>query len=197
MHQNRNKSIGDLFAFLDSETPTTRKWVKGYLTKQGIALTAEIPMPVEVQSFVTNKVCSHFHNESDIEKLASKMRNAWRVRRHRMSKDARTLTISLDKSVISKLSKMSKGLTQADIITQLIEDNFNTFLAMKHEQKLKEIEAKKFAKASQDSRALRNFLSKPQLTSSETAQQLRIADDLKDVIGFLDEIVSQLKSKAD
>lgn len=185
----------ELFLFIDTETPATRKWVSDYLTKQGIVSYGQIPLSVDIRQHVLNQVISRYQNTSDIEKFALRMRNAWRVRRHRKSKNTKTLAVLLETDVISKLSEMSKGSTKAEIITRLVEGNYQAFLAMKNEQERKKAEAKEIAKKRKESNLLKKMMSQPKAESSLINKQLRVANDLKDIISMLDDITAVLTNK--
>lgn len=130
-----------LFDFLDSDTPTTWKWVVGYLIKQGLTVPPQSNQferaPLQVAKFL------QMTYQGDIKVFARKMRNAFRVRKHRKNKDVETLSISLDKATAAQLSKMSKGRKKTEVVTLLIQDNYQGFLAVERERRAQLAEAKK------------------------------------------------------
>ena len=176
-----------LFDFLDSETLEARYWVKSYLTKQGMLAPSEALLSVE--SYVFNLVNSQIQNFSEIEKLARKMRNAWRVRRHRQNEHVRTLSVGLERSVSAKLAQMSKGTTQADVITLLIEGNYPAFLTMKNEQKVKAAEAKRILQMKRDNDRHQRLLSKFLANATEIDNQPDLKDDLREGLANLYNII--------
>jgi hypothetical protein len=190
-----NQKEVELFLFIDIETPATRKWVSDYLIKQGIVSYGQIPLSFDIRQYVLNQVISRYQNTSDLEKFALRMRNAWRVRRHRKSRNTKTLAVLLEAGVISKLSEMSKGSTKAEIITRLIEGNYQTFLAMKHEQEQKIAEAKEIDRKRKELNLLKRMMSRPMAESSLINKQLRVANDLKNIISMLDDITAELTNK--
>ncbi|MCE9679189.1 hypothetical protein LZP69_08380 [Shewanella sp. AS1] len=119
-----------LFDFLDSETIESIKWITGYLDSK------KYPQPprTDIESikyFLANHFLTTGVAYSDISIFAQKMGNAWRVRKHRQDKTVKTLSISLKKDVSDQLTQMCKGHKKTDIITLLITDSYEQFLAEK------------------------------------------------------------------
>lgn len=189
------KSVEELFGFIETQTPATRTWVKNYLAKKGINPNVEYPMQYPVVECLVNQLNRHGFTYEDKRKLAFDMANAWRGYRHRKNKNVVSLTVRLDKSVFTKLSEMSKGFTQAEMITRLVEGNYQTFLAMKHEQEQKKAEAKEIDKKRKELNQLKKMISKPMAESSLINKQVRVANDLKDIISMLDYITADLTNK--
>ena len=102
---NKYKSEEELFSFINSETLAVRTWVKNYLTKKGIPITIEFPMWHTVVQFLENQLNQHHFNYENKQKLAYEMANAWRGYQHRKNKNVASLTVRLEKSVLTKLKK--------------------------------------------------------------------------------------------
>lgn len=185
----------ELFRFINNETPAVRSWLVNYLNKKGIPVTIEFPDEYTVAYFLEHQLNRHGFNYERKKALARDMANAWRGYRHRKNKNVVSLTVRLDKSVFTKLSEMSKGFTQAEIITRLVEGNYQTFLAMKHEQEQKKAEAKEIDKKRKELNQLKKMISKPMAESSLINKQVRVANDLKDIISMLDDITADLTNK--
>lgn len=189
------KAENELFGFIKSETLATRFWVRNYLIKKGISVTTEPQMQDTVDQFIEDQLNHYRLNYENKKKLAFDMANAWRRYRHRKNKNVVSLTVGLDKSVFAKLSQMGEGLTHAEIITRLVEGNYQAFLAMKNEQEQKKAEAKEIAKKRKESNLLKKMMSQPAADSSQITKQIRVANDLKDIISMLDDITAELTNK--
>lgn len=185
----------ELFLFVESETPAARDWADSYLKRKGIVNHVEIPIDVYLPQFLADVTRSHFRYMADMEKFAYRMKNAWRVREHRKQKNTKPLTVFLNPDVMRKISVMSKGLTKAELITQLVEGNYQTFLARRHELELKKAEAKEIDKRRKELNQLKKMMSKPVAESSLITRQLRVANNLKDIISMLDDITAELTNK--
>lgn len=139
-----------IFAFIDSDTISDGVWLQANLAKHCLKLGIT-PMQLGYRThsslkeqFVhallsTGKQLRH----SEIKTLASKIKTAWRVRKHRKVKEFENLSLGLEPDVALQLSKMSKGHKKNEIVKKLIQDNYQAFLKHKHEEMLKRIEAKK------------------------------------------------------
>lgn len=182
----------ELFRFINNETPSVRSWLVNYLNKKGIPVTIDFQDEYTVESFLERQLNQHGFNYEGKKALARDMANAWRGYRHRKNKNVVSLTVGLDKSVFTKLSEMSKGLTQAKIITQLIEDNYPTFLADKREQERKRADEKAAAKRLKNTNLIKKMMGQTHSESSLVAKQINAAKDLKDIMIMIEEIVSEL-----
>ncbi len=173
-----------LFDFLDSDTPATWEWVISYLIKQGfIVPTQRNPfeqVSLQVAKFVTMTY------RGDIKAFARKMRNAFRVRKHRKNKDVATLSISLDKATAAKLSQMSKGHKKTEIVALLIQNNYQGFLAVERELRAQLAEAKKQRDFEKQQKLLKTSIK----TKSQTNNQTECAtEELRDGIAALYDII--------
>lgn len=160
--------IINLFAFLDSETPAAQNWMENYLTNKGILIPMKIYGTQNLKLQLANIFLSTKKSSSDIKLFARKMGNAWRVKNHRQNKNIVSLSVSLDRSVTTQLSKMSKGKKKSEVVTQLIENNYHEFLLSNERLKNKNIEAKRIRKIEErnlESHALLN-----RETSSNSAE---------------------------
>lgn len=185
----------ELFFFIDSATPETRNWVSSYLTKQGIALPGSIPLSANIPQYLFEQLTSYLQNSSAVKEFAANMRNAWRVRKHRKQRKAKSLTISLKADVMAKLTEMSQGETLADVITQLIEGNYPVFLNMKRELEQKKADAKEIARRNRVTAQINKTMFRPETKSSLTDEHARLASDLKGIVSKLDDMITELLEK--
>lgn len=186
--------IIDLFAFLDSETPAAQNWMGNYLTNKGILIPMKIYGTQNLKLQLANIFLSTKKSSSDIKLFARKMGNAWRVKNHRQNKNIVSLSVSLDRSVTTQLSKMSKGKKKSEVVTQLIENNYHEFLLSNERLKTKKIEAKGIRKIEErnlESHALLNRVTSS--TSAELSQllasQKQKNEDLREGIAKLYDLI--------
>lgn len=175
----------ELFRFINSETPTVRSWLVNYLIKKGIPVTVEFPDEYTVAFFLERQLNQHSFNYEGKKALARDMANAWRGYRHRKNKNVVSITVGLDKSVVAKLSQMSKGSTQAQIITKLINHDYVAYAALENERKLQETRAKLAALADKDRRLQEKMQSKPQVEPTQLNGRTSGRADLEEVIAKL------------
>lgn len=131
----------NLFDFIDSDTPSTVTWVINYLVKKRFLSVPQIHPHQAVSTQVANFVIGTY--PGDIKEFARKMSNTYRVRKHRSNSDAKTLSVRLDKVTSSQLAQMSKGRKKSDVVTLLIQNNYQGFLAGEKERRTQLAEAKK------------------------------------------------------
>lgn len=67
-------------------------------------------------------------SDAEIKLFAIKLKDAWRIRTYRQKKSVVTLSVSLNKDVSDKLTRMSKNNHKANIVTLLINENYRDFL---------------------------------------------------------------------
>lgn len=182
----------ELFRFINNETPSARNWLLNYLNKKGLPVTVEFPDDLPVVFFLENHLKRHGFNYDSKKALARDMANAWRGFQRRKNKNVVSLTVGLDKSVFTKLSEMSKGLTQAKIITQLIEGNYPIFLAHKREQERIKADEKASAVRLKNTNLIMKMMGQTHSESSLVAKQINAAKDLKDVILMIEDIARVL-----
>lgn len=188
MNTPSNDSMAELvklFDFLDSDTPATQKWVHDYLVKQGVPLNTGIPLEHNVQIDTYKMVNYHFQDPAVVRIVANKMRNAWRVRKHRKKKGLVTLSISLDKDVSDQLSRMCKGAKKSEVITMLINDSYRLFLENKKEMQRQRAAEKHARTIQHQSEKLRKKVLKPSIGVSERDNPPSLDDELRELISKL------------
>lgn len=138
------------FAFIDSDTISDGDWLRMNLRKHCL----ELGIPAIQLGYRTHNTLKEqfihallssgqvLSNEV-IKTLATKIKTAWRVRKHRKSKQLGNLSIGLEPEVASKLSKMCVGHKKNEIVTKLILGSYEQFLIHKKEIRLEKLEAKK------------------------------------------------------
>lgn len=193
-----------LFDFLDSETIAARSWLMRYLKKQGVFLNPDLPNIESVKVELANAFSQQRRAPADVRLFARNMRNAWRVRKHRLNKDVTTLSISLDKQVSNQLTQMCKGHNKTEIITRLITHNYPYFLDAQKAEKEKLAEEKKAMQMEKERRLRANELQKHLLEIPLSERQLESTtlevDELKVSIAKLYDILfvaNELKQKID
>lgn len=193
-----------LFDFLDSETIAARSWLMRYLKKQGVFLNPDLPNIESVKVELANAFSQQRRAPADVRLFARNMRNAWRVRKHRLNKDVTTLSISLDKQVSNQLTQMCKGHNKTEIITQLITNNYPYFLDAQKAEKEKLAEEKKAMQMEKERKFRANELQKHLLEIPLSERQLESTtlevDELKVSIAKLYDILfvaNELKQKID
>ena len=182
-----------LFDFLDSETIAARSWLMRYLKKQGVFLNPDLPNIESVKVELANAFSQQRRAPADVRLFARNMRNAWRVRKHRLNKDVTTLSISLDKQVSNQLTQMCKGHNKTEIITRLITHNYPYFLDAQKAEKEKLAEEKKAMQMEKERRLRANELQKHLLEIPLSERQLESTtlevDELKVSIANLYDIL--------
>ena len=193
-----------LFDFLDSETIAARSWLMRYLKKQGVFLNPDLPNIESVKVELANTFSQQRRAPADVRLFARNMRNAWRVRKHRLNKDVTTLSISLDKQVSNQLTQMCKGHNKTEIITRLITHNYPYFLDAQKAEKEKLAEEKQALQMEKERRLRANELQKHLLEIPLSERQLESTtlevDELKVSIAKLYDILfvaNELKQKID
>lgn len=193
-----------LFDFLDSETIAARSWLMRYLKKQGVFLNRDLPNIESVKVELANAFSQQRRAPADVRLFARNMRNAWRVRKHRLNKDVTTLSISLDKQVSNQLTQMCKGHNKTEIITRLITHNYPYFLDAQKAEKEKLAKEKQALQMEKERRLRANELQKHLLEIPLSERQLESTtlevDELKVSIAKLYDILfvaNELKQKID
>jgi len=194
-----------LYDFLDSETIAARSWLMRYLKKQGVFLNPDLPNIESVKVELANAFSQQRRAPADVRLFARNMRNAWRVRKHRLNKDVTSLSISLDKNVANQLTQMCKGHNKTVIISHLITHNYQFFLASKEAEKEKLAAEKMSLKMEKERRDRVNSLQKHLPIVRTPAEQqvepmLEVVEDLKMNIAKLYDMVflaNQEKLKID
>lgn len=184
-----NSELIKVFEFLNSETPETKVWVNRYLTAHGIPaqvnIASTLPLKVELARAFGNLGMLI----DSLKVFAKKMGNAWRVKKHRDKKDVVSLSVSLDKTVAIQLSQMSKCYKKAEIITKLIQDNYQEFLAKEDERKAKLAEERRIRRLERDNSKSQKQLKQLCNNSSYESDQSRALAELRDDINHLIKMV--------
>jgi ribosome-associated toxin RatA of RatAB toxin-antitoxin module len=148
---NTNESdVLKIFAFIDSNTISDGDWLRMNLRKHCL----ELGIPAIQFGYRTHNTLKeqfvlallnsdHVMSNEVIKTLATKIKTAWRVRKHRKSKQLVNVSIGLEPEVAAKLSKMCIGHKKNEIVTKLIQNNYEAVLKDKKELALKRLEAKK------------------------------------------------------
>lgn len=183
-----------LFDFLDSETIAARSWLIRYLKKQGVFLNPDLPNIESVRVELANAFSQQRRAPADVRLFARNMRNAWRVRKHRLNKDVTTLSVSLDKQVSNQLTQMCKGQNKTEIITRLITNNYPYFLDAQKAEKEKVAEEKQALQMEKERRLRANQLQKHLPIVKTAAEQqvepmLEVVEDLKKSIAKLYDMI--------
>lgn len=177
-----------LFDFLDSDTPATINWVQRYLTKHGISIS-HYTYQGAVKQYIAEQFIPLQPTHADITLFAQRMGNAWRIRKHRQKKDVVSLSVSLDKSVANKLSQMSKEQKKADVVSMLIKENFQEFVAEKNRQKAKRTEEKRTLTMQPDQASLMQPLNQPPSETTQVLNQSNRAEEFREAMIHLYDII--------
>ncbi|WP_345843150.1 hypothetical protein [Shewanella algae] len=156
MQDTNRRSSSDAqkcFDFLNSETPASIHWVREYLSGKLIGLPNNgFNMTMEdIKQYLADVMFRYPMNNSESREFARTMSNAWRVRKSRQKKNAGTLSLTLDNSVLRQLKQMCNGETKAEILTKLINGGYEAFLASKQAQKANK-QAQKANKQAQEAK---------------------------------------------
>ncbi|WP_338591215.1 hypothetical protein VXM60_01705 [Shewanella khirikhana] len=140
MQDTNRRSSSDAqkcFDFLNSETPASIDWVRRYLSGKLIVLPNNgFNMTMEdIKQYLADVMFRYPMNNAESRQFARTMSSAWRVRKSRQKKNAGTLSLTLDNSVLRQLKQMCNGETKAEILTKLINGGYEAFLASKQAQK--------------------------------------------------------------
>jgi hypothetical protein len=177
-----------LFDFLDSDTPSSKIWVQRYLTKHGIGLSLHT-YQVPLKQYATEQVRQLGLTHTDIKLFAQRMGNAWRTRKHRQKKDVVSLSVSIEKSVADHLSIMSKGRKKADVVSMLIQNNFQAFLVEENLRKDKRAEEKRILKMQCSHAFHEKLLNRPPTETTQVVSQAIQAEEFKEAIAQLYDII--------
>lgn len=128
------------FDFLNGEEPPERKWVECYLNHKHIPVPRNPPNMQSLKFALLQHIQTNALSNSEIKNLAQAMSSAWRVRKSRLKKNAGTLSLTLDNSVLKRFKQMCNGEKKAEILTLLINGGYEEFLASEQALKFKKEE---------------------------------------------------------
>lgn len=199
MHNLQPLSVPELvklFEFLDSDTPTAVNWVYRYLTKQGIN-TTDSAIQLPVKQLVLELVAQQIRDPGQIKLFAKKMGNAWRIRKHRQKKNVVSLSVSIDKSVADHLSMMSKGRKKADVVSMLIQNNFQAFLVEENLRKAKRAEGTRILKMQREQVLSEKPHNKPSSEITQVVSQANQVKECRESMAHLYEIILYAHDKGE
>lgn len=177
-----NKSLSDseiikLFEFLDSETPAALEWTMRYLLRRVTLIPAPIDNMQAIKTVLAKSLVHSNFSTSDINNFARTMNNAWRVRKHRQKKDVGTLSLNLNKIILTQLNEMCHEQKKTEVISMLISGGYSEFLEKKQALKFKLAEERRILKMANDKIKAEKFFKKklsPAVDESETIKMLKV-----------------------
>lgn len=180
-----NKSLSypeiiKLFEFLDSETPAALEWTMRYLLRRTILISVPIDNMQAIKTVLAKSLVHSNFSTSDIKNFARTMNNAWRVRKHRQKKDVGTLSLSLNKVVLTQLNEMCHEQKKTEVISMLISGGYSEFLEKKQALKFKLAEERRVLKLANNRMELEKLLRKnlsPVVDESESIRMLKVQNN--------------------
>lgn len=142
------RSATELFEFITIKSTFNLVWEIAYLKRNEISFHSSEAI-VNANNFIIwlgHELVRQGYDLSKAKELARKMRNAWRVKNHRKNNGTVSLSISLERSVSEQLTQMCKGEKKAEIISKLINGNYQSYLAQKHELEKQKAEQRNILK---------------------------------------------------
>lgn len=135
MNDLHARAATELFAFLKSKTPRSLEWEIKYLRKNDIKPNVAEPFKdsFSLIAWLGTELVYQGYNTQKAKELAQRMRNAWRTHNSRKNGKTVSISISLKPSIAELLAQMSKGENKSDIISKLISNNYQSYLAEKRE----------------------------------------------------------------
>lgn len=140
MNDLNARAATELFAFLKSNTPRSLEWEIKYLGKNEIKLNTAEPFKdsFSLIAWLGGELVRQGYSMQKTKELARRMRTAWRTNNSRKNRKTVSISITLKSPVAEQLAQMSKGENKSDIISKLINNNYQIYVAKKHElEKLK------------------------------------------------------------
>ncbi|GAB1121302.1 MAG: hypothetical protein WAqPseu_40910 [Shewanella algae] len=197
MQDTNRRSSSDAqkcFDFLNSETPASIHWVREYLSGKLIGLPNNgFNMTMEdIKQYLADVMFRYPMNNAESRQFARTMSNAWRVRKSRQKKNAGTLSLTLDNSVLRQLKQMCNGETKAEILTKLINGGYEAFLASKQAQEAKKAEEQQILQMSLEHKKLDALIKRTSATAgdSQAIREFQAQnDDLRQCIAKLYDLI--------
>ncbi len=176
-----------LFNFMDSNTPAAVLWAQKYCAKHHIPFH---PGPyTNLNTQLANIFLASPTDFLSAKQFAKQMANAWRVRKCRQKKDAVSLSITLDESVASQLSEMCEGMNKSDVISKLIQGNFQAFITEKHRQKESEAQQNRLRRALKEQEKLSKIKIQAASPTLQTSKNLEELENLRLKIAQLYDLI--------
>lgn len=148
MNDLHARAATELFTFLKSKTPRSLEWEIKYLRKNDIKLNVAEPFKdsFSLIAWLGTELVRQGYNTQKAKELAQRMRNAWRTHNSRKNGKTVSISISLKPSIAELLAQMSRGENKSDIISKLISNNYQSYLAQKHELEKQKAEQRNILK---------------------------------------------------
>ena len=192
------RSATELFEFIALKSTFNLVWEIAYLKRNEIRFNST-ETTVNVNNFIISlgqKLVRQGYSLSKAKELARKMRNAWRVKNCRKNNETVSLSISIERSVSEQLTQMCKGEKKAEIISKLINDNYQSYLAEKRELAKQKAEQKERLMMQKENHKFKRIMTPSRACSplspcEELAKQLNLNKELADGISKLHELTNK------
>lgn len=178
------------------------KFVKNYLKKQRVQFPENFFSQSHLELSLTIRLAELFVSQgldiNDVRELRRKMLGALRVAKHRKMKDYVNFSVRLEKSVYKQLSDMSGKYKRNEVITALIQQNFQSLLIQEQHTKIRvEEEKNKKALATLQNQLKRlNLASVFKALQSAASQTVSTDSLINGITQFYDIIQSSYKTGA-
>lgn len=148
MNDLNARAATELFAFLKSNTPRSLEWETKYLRKNEIKLNTAEPFKdsFSLIAWLGGELVRQGYNMQKAKELARRMRTAWRTHNSRKNGKTVSISITLTPPVAERLAQMCKDDNKSDIISKLINNNYQSYLATKHELEKQKAEQRNILK---------------------------------------------------
>ncbi|GAB1057487.1 MAG: hypothetical protein WAqMacA_38570 [Shewanella algae] len=146
----------------------------------------------DIKQYLADVMFRYPMNNAESRQFARTMSNAWRVRKSRQKKNAGTLSLTLDNSVLRQLKQMCNGETKAEILTKLINGGYEAFLASKQAQEAKKAEEQQILQMSLEHKKLDALIKRTSATAgdSQAIREFQAQnDDLRQCIAKLYDLI--------
>lgn len=199
MNDLNARAATELFAFLKSKTPRGLEWEIQYLRKNEIKLNTveQFKNSFDLIIWLGRELVRLGYNMQKAKELARRMRTAWRTHNSRKNGKTVSISITLTPPVAERLAQMSKGDNKSDIISKLINNNYQSYLAEKRELAKQKAEQKEERLKKQIAfQELKNTMMPPCTCSHQRpckalTKQLNLNKELADGISKLHNLVNK------
>ncbi|MGI2164537.1 hypothetical protein ACRN9L_00880 [Shewanella oncorhynchi] len=189
------RAATELFEFIAVNSTFNLVWEIAYLKRNEIRFNSP-ETTVNANDFIIwlgQELVRQGYSLSKAKELARKMRNAWRVKNCRKNNETVSLSISIERSVSERLTQMCKGEKKAEIISKLINGNYQSYLAEKRELAKQKAEQKERLMMQKENHKFKRIMTPSRACSSqspceELAKQLNLNKELTDGISKLHEL---------
>lgn len=186
MSTSYESDLLEIFAFIDSDTLADGDWLRKHLAKQCLNFgLPQIHLGYRTASSLKAQLIQAILSTSkpielaDLKVMSVRIRNAWRVKKHRKSKRLVNLSIGLQPEVAAQLTRMCVGHKKNEIVTKLIQENYKGFLEDQKEIELKKLQAKKIREKQKFDIGFQKLVVKP--TEIHFANTLKRINERKDL----------------